>query len=292
MKKIIILFTLFLSFYTVQAQEAIPFTMTPSGHIVVKVSINDVDGKFIFDTGAGLNLVTKTFYDKLKNVTTEGLFYTAFRATGDRLDVQLYKAQHLKIGKFRYEAPTLTYLDLNWGDLDGIISLKNFENAIVTIDYAKSVLIIEETKQLAKIKKSAKTIVPIQVEDSRNISIDIACFVKLNDTHRGQFILDSGAGKNIFRINSRYLSPLNIDVSDTLKVQKKTFKSDFKANHENNIYTTTVAKLALDSNASIAVEQQKVQFVDGLIYDGIMPIDWFGKKITISIPTKEIVITE
>ncbi|MCV9927905.1 retropepsin-like domain-containing protein [Flavobacterium sp. LS1R49] len=287
---VIIVFSVFNFFGN--AQQVVPFTVSTGGHMMINAEIDGVKGKFIFDTGAGLNLVTKNYFDKLKGTTTDNTFFTGFRATGDRIDLQLYSAKELIIGSFKYSNPGITYLDLNWGDIDGILSLKNFEDAIVTLDYNKNVLVIENKKDFASIKKSAKAIIPIQITNTRGVSLGISCYAMINGIQKAQLVLDSGAGKDVYRVNSRYMPVLNIDPKDTLKVEKIVRKSEMKEGHENVMYKAELGSIAIANTDKVAVKNVKTQFVDGLIYDGIVPIDWLGKKITISVPTSEIIVSE
>lgn len=274
------------------AQTKIPFTLSPNGHILFHAEINGVDGLFIFDTGAGINVVTKRYFDKLKGITSDNHIFTGFRATGERMDVALYKADTMVIGNFTCKSIDLCYLNVDDWDEDGIISLKNFEYNPVTINYNTHELIIHDLKRLPTLKKNSKHIVPLQLDNSRDIALGILCYVNLNDTLKAQFVMDSGAGKNVCRINARYMPALHIDTLDTDKVKKITFKSELKAGHENYIYHTTLPKISVTDHSRISRQPVKVQFVEGLIYDGIMSPEWLGKVITISVPTRELIISE
>ena len=79
-------------------QDEIPFELLPSGHILVKAKVDNVQGNFIFDTGAGITVFTKTFFKKLTHTTLEDGGYTAFRATGERVDLNLYRVAGFEFG--------------------------------------------------------------------------------------------------------------------------------------------------------------------------------------------------
>ena len=72
------------------AQSSIPFTISAQGHILVKATINGVEGNFIFDTGAGLTVITKTFASRINGLTKEDGGLTLVRATGEKMTVDLY----------------------------------------------------------------------------------------------------------------------------------------------------------------------------------------------------------
>jgi len=110
------------------AQSSIPFTTNSQGHIIIKASINGVEGNFIFDTGAGLTLITKTFSEKIKGLIKQDDDYTSFRATGEKMTIDLYKANSLSLGSYVEQNPELTIIDVNFGEIDGLVSLMSFKN--------------------------------------------------------------------------------------------------------------------------------------------------------------------
>ncbi|HLV13750.1 MAG TPA: aspartyl protease family protein [Xanthomarina sp.] len=79
----------------------IPFTQTANGHIIIPAKINGIEGHFIFDTGAGINLLTKKFADKVTNLEKTHHFYTGHRATGEELQSDLWNSEYLEIGNFK-----------------------------------------------------------------------------------------------------------------------------------------------------------------------------------------------
>ncbi len=105
-----------------------PLPVLPSGHILLKARIEGVEGNFIFDTGAGLTVFTKTFFDKLKSVKKEDGGYTGFRATGERLDIDLYEVRDFEFGPLKKPVEEVSFLDANLGGIDGIIAIKLLEH--------------------------------------------------------------------------------------------------------------------------------------------------------------------
>ncbi len=96
----------------------IPFTLTKEGHVFVKATINGVEGNFIFDTGAGLNLLTKKFADKIASLKkTEG-FYVGHRATGEAIESDLWIINNLAMGAFTAanQKAAVIDVDLPWTD--------------------------------------------------------------------------------------------------------------------------------------------------------------------------------
>lgn len=265
----------------------IPFTLLGSGHILIKAKINNVEGNFIFDTGAGLNLLTKKFADNIKDLKHTDGFYTGHRATGEEIVADLWDTESFEFGGQKLNAEKFTVIDLDF-PVDGLISLLPFRNIPITIDYKNKVLTLETEKSAKELAKKGMS-VPIQISDDLGKTLGIATYVKLNDTLVVQMNLDSGAGFNVFRFNSRYMKSLGIDPS---KTETKYQKSDFKPTEGNNYYYTTLSTINAQSNNKISASNFKATFIDGLIYEAIGSINWLGDKITIDIQNKNMIINK
>ncbi|ACU62787.1 retropepsin-like aspartic protease [Chitinophaga pinensis] len=275
--------------FSQSAKNEIPFSLLPSGHILVKAKVDGLDGNFIFDTGAGITVFTKTFFDKLKQVTREDGGYTGFRATGERLDIALFRVKSFEFGSLKKTDEEISYVDANLGGIDGIISLKLVESLPFTIDFDKKVIRFESAQTLADIRKKAKT-VPVQLEQSRGKSLTIFSYFKINDTLNLQLSLDSGAGKDVFRLNAKYLQQLGVDINDSLHVKQFAKKSEIDTNHVSHIYLTTLSSIASAKEPAVGRKDFPVQFLEGLIYDGIIWINWFGQKITFDLDKKVLLV--
>ncbi|RAJ80372.1 aspartyl protease [Chitinophaga dinghuensis] len=289
-----IVFSLFLAMcfpFILFAQSAneIPFQLMESGHILVKAKVDGVEGNFIFDTGAGLTAFTKTFFDKLKHVVREDGGYTGFRATGERMDLDLYKVKQFQLGSLIHEEEEISYVDANLGGIDGIISLKYMESQPFTIDFEKKVLRLETPKTLAQIREKA-TSIPVQLEQSRNKSLALFSYFRVNDTLTLQVSFDSGAGKDVYRLNSKYMKALQIDPSDTAHVRTIERKSEFNEQFKSHIYLAAVKKIASEKAPAIQRANVRAQFVDGLIYDGIIWINWLGSKISFDLQHQQLLV--
>jgi len=270
----------------VYAQSSIPFTITAQGHIAIKASINGVEGNFIFDTGSGLTAITKTFASKINGLTKEDGDLTLFRATGEKMTVDLYKANALSLGSIVEQNPQLTVVDFNLGDIDGLISLMSFRNQPFTIDYNKKQIIFETGETLAAIKKQG-SVVPLQFDISRDKTLDVFVYVVVNNKLTLQFSIDSGAGANIFRINGKYVSALGVDTATSVKTYHP---SEFDPKIKTVIYTAKVQSMAIKGFPAINAQNFNAQFIDGLIYDGIVCLNWIGKQVTFDLPHSEMVV--
>lgn len=263
----------------------IPFELLGSGHILVTAKVNNVEGKFIFDTGAGLNLMTKKFADKVTNLKKTDGFHTGHRATGEAIVSDLWDSELLEIGSFSSKAQKFTTIDMEF-PVDGLISLLPLKETPFTIDYKNKVLVIETEKSLTALAKTG-TSLPIQVSSNLDKTLTFATYVKVNDKLTLQMNMDSGAGFNVFRFSSRYMEKLGVD---SAKVEKKYRASDFKPTEGNNYYFTNLNTISPASSDKIKVSDFKATFIEGLMYEAIGSINWLGDKITIDLQRKVLII--
>lgn len=165
---------------SLQAQQRIPLEVLPSGHIVVKATVNGVEGRFIFDTGGGINLLTQKFAQRVKGLQKQDGRLTAFRAIGDRLDLELYTAKSITVGTFVANSTTLTVYEGELGGLDGLLTLTAFQRQPFTLDLRNKQLVLETPTSLAKRRKSGNAI-PLQVGSAHGQTLDISAYFRVND---------------------------------------------------------------------------------------------------------------
>lgn len=283
---LLILFTsLIYSQQKTSEQINIPFTLTPNGHIIIPANINGIEGNFIFDTGAGINLLTKKFADKITDLEKTKHFYTGHRATGEQIQSDLWNSKSLEIGDFKVRNEIFAVYDLEF-PLDGLISLTPFKQKQITIDFKNKILSIESDESLNDLIAKKDFVIPIQISNDREIKIGISTKIQLNDELALNVGLDSGAGFDVYRFNSRYMEEFGID---STKIKSEFKPSYFKPKEGNNYYYTILSKLTDDAK-NVSVKDFKATFIEGLIYEGIMGINWLGEKITIDIPNKRLVV--
>ena len=269
--------------YTKERIE-IPFKLSPNGHIIIRAKVNGIPGNFIFDTGAGMNLLTKDFADKIDNLEKTTHFYTGHRATGEAITSDLYQSEVLKIGGFSIEDEQFAVYDIHF-PLDGLISLTPLEQKAFTINFEENKLVIESEESLELRKENIAFEMPLEINNDRNVKVSVGTIVQLDslELHVG---LDSGAGFDVYRFNSRYMEALGID---STQVESKYIPSSFKPEEGNQYYFAEVSKLS-DLKVNAEKIDFRATFIDGLIYEGIMGINWIGEIITFDIPAKRILV--
>lgn len=284
---LILLFTSLIFAQSNSEQIKISFTQTPNGHIIIPASINGVKGNFVFDTGAGINLLTKDFADEIEDLEKTNHFYTGHRATGEEIKSDLWNSKSMEIGDFNIKNEIFAVYNLEF-PLDGLISLTPFKDRQITIDFKNKTLSIESEEALNQLVADKDFEMPIQITNDRDIRIGISTEIKLDDELSLNVGLDSGAGFDVYRFNSRYMESLGID---STQVKSEYQPSTFKPKEGNNYYFTELDKLT-DEGENASVKKLNATFIDDLIYEGIMGINWIGDIITIDIPHKKIIVQE
>ncbi|RYF24477.1 MAG: hypothetical protein EOO42_05720 [Flavobacteriales bacterium] len=275
-----VLLMLFLSLTLSVNAQKIPIQILPSGHIVAKATVEGKEGNFIFDTGGGINLFFDSFAKDFKPTTSYNSL-TAYRATGERLDVSLYESKNLQFaGKTFANIPYATF-DMKLNGIDGLISLQMFADTDFIIDYENKELILTDLSKLKNPKSFA-----LQLYTHGDKSTDISTYILLDGKYKIQVLLDSGAGNDSFWLNGKLIETLGIE-RDKLKLTER--KSEFDENLKTKFYSGEIASIA---NQFVMLNQPKVTFVDGLIYEGKTSINWFGKKIGISLKQKKMYILD
>lgn len=263
----------------------LPFVLTDGGHTMIKANINGVEGNFIFDTGAGMNMLTKNFADSVSDLEKTDGFHTGHRATGEEIQTDIWKADHFAIDQYKLKDELFSVYDIDF-PFDGLISLTVFKDVPVTIDYKNEELVVESEASMEKKIKQAETILPIQISVDQEKTVGISTYIHLDNKLKLQVKLDSGAGFDVYRFNARYMEPLGIDSS---QVEHEFQTSIFKPEEGNDYYYAKIPMMST-SNGKIDVQDFKATFIDDLIYEGIMGINWLGDKITIDVPNKRLII--
>lgn len=177
---LILISTLTYSQQKINEQINIPFTMTPDGHIIISAKVNGIKGKFVFDTGAGMNLLTKEFADKIEDLEKTHHFTTGHRATGEEIQSDIWYSKILEIGDFKIKNEIFAVYDLEF-PLAGLISLTPFIDRPITIDFKNKILSIEFNKSLNKRIAQADFEIPIRITNGSGHDLGITTKVQLNN---------------------------------------------------------------------------------------------------------------
>lgn len=122
--------------------------------LIVNAAINDsIKSKFIVDTGNGIELVSGKFFERIKSSTKPAGIFTGFQSIGTRVDLELFRIPSIQLGNYKKNDILLVpYPPLDDAvGIDGIISMKLFENQVITMDFKSQQLILETDESGEKI---------------------------------------------------------------------------------------------------------------------------------------------
>ena len=270
-----------------EAAETRRFPIKISEHktLTVKVTAADkAEGEFILDTGAGLHVLSMALLEKLP-ARPIGKF-TGFRHTGERVDLDLYRIPSLRIGNFVEKEPIVAGWDvLDKYKIDGVLSLKFFQNQPATIDFRNKQLIFEREEDLRRLARTGK-VASLQVDDDRDVSLDIFVEMALGRGVTGQFTVDTGSD-NMASVDARFMSALGLDktAANVERTEGKNFLGETEVR-----YKATLDRFALADAPEIGMKAV-VTFKEHMIYDGLLGVPfWLDKSLTIDIPRRRLIV--
>jgi hypothetical protein len=290
MKKLHFIITLSLLFFVFvnSFSQTIPVKINDYGLIFVEVTLNDsVKGRFIFDTGGGALVVSSKTYKRVESTLKNGGYYTGFRHDGGRFDLEVKIFPSVSVGSLRLtDVPGGVFPLLDDYEIDGIISLKQFEKQPVTIDFKNKTLTLETRESMSEIEKSAEQL-PLIVNDLLDLGIDVFVNVCLNDSVKIRAEFDTGSGYNLFLVNP-YFIPMTI--ADTTALKSNEYTNPLSGEK----LTDKLGKIHSVSYCGSSIlnsNNNDVTFRQGLIYEGLIGSGMFKDKIlTIDIQNKRILV--
>ncbi len=219
-----------------------------------------IDGKryaFLFDSGAGVTLISPAVASALGR-TPYGRS-VGFRMTGEKFIYQKCDRVKIKIGDKEISHDTVGVFDLmsflpaGLPRVDGVISLKSFQNEIISVDLGASQLILENRKSALKKQKHMTPLTSRFSTGQSGGDLDVFLGAK-RDNKLFWFLFDSG----------------NLD---QVRISSQT-AAEWELQNEPAIGATQKAELFFGPKADAAEVQ-----VSDIIYDGALNYDYISKKI-------------
>lgn len=266
-----------------------PIHITDQGYIIVSIKLNDsVPANFMLDTGAGAIVLSSKTFDKVKKSAEESGYFTGFRHDGDRLDGQVYKIPSISIGAHKINGPLIgVYPPLDNYGIEGLISLKFFEDKPFTIDFTNKKLIMLSNNEVDELAKN-HIVLPMFFGIKGNVSLDVFIPIVINDKVTIHAEFDTGSGYKTFLVNPYFISQLQLNRNIAKTQAYKTVLSQEK--RTDSIFN--LDKVAF-GNVDRFISRQNVtaSFREGLIYEGLIGSGLFKEtQVTIDIPSKRFII--
>jgi hypothetical protein len=185
--------------------DTVPFDLV-AGHLTrVPVTLDDRrPASFVLDTGIGLTVVAERVRAELGHPPS-GAEHAGRRMSGQEIVVPLTELNALTLGTRRRERPEVGCFDLSaLGDIDGFLSLTFFDGAPVTLDYVRSVVVLEDARSL-RAREHRGRAVPAEV---RRDGPSTEVYVDLTLPSGAAEHVEVDTGSDLLILHNRYLAEL------------------------------------------------------------------------------------
>ncbi len=175
-----------------------------------------LDARFAFDTGIGINLVSKSLCKMLECVSAGQ--YVGKRMSGQEVTVPLARVRSLAVGHEEQRDVVVGVIDLEGfvdaPDIQGFVSLGFFARRPFTLDERTSELVLEDEASLAR-RVATGTVVNV---DLRRDGESLTVFLPLEIA--GQSVLaEVDTGSDALILDETFMAPLGIDKAQARVVE-------------------------------------------------------------------------
>jgi predicted aspartyl protease len=256
--------------------SAVPFQYV--GHfLTVPVLLEDLETRFIFDTGIGISLVSESLAAKI-GCTPSGLSYTGRRMSGQPVTIPVGSVSSLQLGSHRTEAVPAGLLDMaalaGLDGIEGFISLTQFRSTPVTVDYAAGVIVIEDEASLAG-RAAGGQPVGVRVECHGAYSTDVHLALDLPSGRSVTVEVDTGSNSLILNETHADSAGIDLHALSTRKVEGL----DETGNAFVRYFATLTGAIRLTSAPSFRQAAPAAMFQD-IIHDGLIGDDFLRNFVT------------
>ncbi|MBX7045176.1 MAG: aspartyl protease family protein [Ignavibacteria bacterium] len=288
-RKISLLFLfLCLPFKSLVYSQSIPAKINEYGFVFIPITINDsITANFLMDTGGGMNILSSGVFNKVKSSAKFRGFETGFRHDGERLDGKVYEIPSIQIGGYKVNDVIVgEYPPLDEYGIEGIISLKFFENKPFTIDFKNKKFVIENKKSMSKIRKHSEA-TPILLDVFSDWAIDMYINLIVNDSISLKAEFDTGSGFDHIIMNPQYLQSMGVDTSTA---KKNPYTTPISKTHLTD-YLVKVNSIKCEGISSGEIKNRQVTFRQNMIHQALIGSGMFkDKAITIDIPNRKMYV--
>jgi hypothetical protein len=251
--------------------EGVPFKYI-GGHIMtVPVRLSDNIGTtFIFDTGAGVSLISQKLADKLHCATTGT--HSGQRMSGQTLQMPTCAVSSLRFGSCVQKNVPVGIWNMTgfipdtaeFAGIEGFLSLNYFKNVPFTIDYPRKRFYIEN-EQSMKVRHENGVVVPVVADSKDNVEYTISVRVSVSKVVSALAVVDTGSGSLI--LDEKFMKRLGVDPDG--KVVEAVDGTDETGNKYRRYFTTLPEAIHLTEAPKISQMHPRVQF-QKIIHDGLI----------------------
>lgn len=247
-----------LGFHLTHAQTEISFENYFRTLKSVKVEIENKTYNFLFDTGGGFTIISPEIVKEI-NKTAYGN-NVGFRMNGEKIETRLCDSLNIKIGGVHFPHASVGVFDImsllpkELKRIDGVISLKTFEQLKIVLNLSENKLIIETDKSFGEKIKNMDLVESRFANGTNGTELNIFIGTPFNN-HLWWFLFDSG------------------NISQTKISTNVAEEWGLKTDNEDGITELGEFKFAIakDSIAAPTV-------IDKIIYDGALSFNFISQS--------------
>lgn len=289
MQRIITLILLFPSLPSISNAQEYPIHIMEEGHIIIQVQLTDsITGNFVLDTGAGVTVLSGKLFNKVSSQAKKKGYFTGYRHDGDRLDGEVYEIPALAVGAIQQFRPVVgIYPPLDAMGIDGLLSLKFFEDKPFSIDFKnRSIAFIDNEQSLVLAKNN--TALPLELYQHTNVMLDIFIPITINDSTEVLAEFDTGSGYDAYIVHTGYLNDLNLNPTEG---RPQTYETQLSREKREDVIHTVNSIAIGEGEGMVRLTDVAVIFREGLIYNALVGSGMFKNKIiTIDIPNRTFIV--
>lgn len=278
--------SLWFSISNIYAQNQIPFSYFNETFMVVPVEINrNITQNFIFDTGIGVNLISKSICEQI-HCKIEGE-YSGKRMSGQEIRIPMSSVDSLSVAGHDLKNVPVGVFDVDamipGSNIGGFLSLGFFKNLPYSVDYKRQIIIFENSVSLKKIRAEG-TRVPVLL-DVEGPALQIFMPLVLPDDQRISVEVDTGS--QILILNDSFMKRLGVAL-DNPDVKRKNGK-DETGQTFSRFFTNLNGQIHLVQSTDIGMENPEVMF-QKIIYDGLVGHVFLSHfTVTYDLPNSEMI---
>lgn len=272
---------------TVMSQPVeIPFRYFEGSFMVVPVKINgSISQDFIFDTGIGMNLISKSLCQQLG--CSERGKHTGKRMSGQEVTISMTSIASFAMGGKELKDVPIGIFDMEalmpGANIGGFLSLGFFKDLPYSVDYERQVITFESSDSLQKIRGEG-TVIPLSIDQQGDA---FGVFLPLILPNGQKISVEVDTGSQALILHERYMLPLGISPTDP-KVKRKDGK-DETGHRYSRFFTTLAGTVHLPGSPKMKVTSPTVMF-QKIIYDGLVGHDFLKQfRVTYDIPKSEMI---
>ena len=258
--------------------------------LTVPVRVGDVDTRFIFDTGIGLNLVSEALAART-GCEPDGSAFTGRRMSGHPVTIPMGSVASLQLGTHRAEDVPVGIFDMQaMAGLDGVegfLSLSYFRITPVTVDYTAGLVVIEDQASLTRRAEVGTSVTVQVVRDSQ--ATDLRLGLTLPGGQPITVEVDTGSDPLI--LNETLAADAGIDLHDP--GTRRTEGTDETGHGFVRYFATLPGDVSVTGAPQIRMARPDVMF-QKIIYDGLVgqaflrnfttTYDLAGSRIIFAVP--------